>query len=85
MQPQHNLPEVVGSIFETASERVTAAVAATAVISPIWLPYAHDVAAQWAPVLGCTWLILQISLKVFDRISDHVHRRKDEDDEGEIL
>lgn len=71
MQPQHNLHDVVGSIFETASEKVTAIVATTAIVSPVWLPYAHDVAAMWAPVLGCLWLILQIALKLIDRFSKH--------------
>lgn len=79
MQPQHDLQNVTGYLFETASERVTAAVAAGAVISPIWLPYAHDVAAQWAPVLGCVWLVLQITLKLVDRVIGVRHKEDNEE------
>lgn len=71
MQTQPHLSDIVDTFFSTASEKLTAAIATTAIVSPIWLPYAHDVAAQWAPVLGCAWLILQIVLKVFDRFTGH--------------
>lgn len=80
MQPHHDLQNIGGYLFETASEKVTAAIAAGAVISPIWLPFAHDVAAQWAPVLGCVWLILQITLKLIDRVIGMRHK----DDDGEM-
>ena len=78
MQTHHDLHNIGGYLFETASEKVTAAVAAGAVISPIWLPYAHDVAAQWAPVLGCVWLVLQISLKLIDRVWGMRHHHDEE-------
>lgn len=65
-QPHHHVGEVLGSLFETASERVTAAVAAGAILSPWWLPLAHDVAAMWAPILGCAWLLVQIIAKLVD-------------------
>jgi hypothetical protein len=78
MQPQHNLQDVGGYLFETASEKVTAAIATGAIISPIWLPYAHDIAAQWAPVLGCVWLVLQITLKLIDRVAGIRHKDEEE-------
>jgi hypothetical protein len=45
-------------------EPVTNVTAAAAVTSSIWMPSLHDAstfAAQWAPVLGAIWLILQIA------------------------
>jgi hypothetical protein len=77
MQQQHHLGQVLNSLFETASEKVTAAVATSAILSPWWLPLAHDVAAQWAPILGCVWLLVQIAAKLFDMA------RRDDDDKGE--
>lgn len=77
MQPQHNLGEVLGSLFETTSEKVTAAVAWGAVLSPWWLPLAHDVAAQWAPVLGCLWLVVQILDKLI-----RIYARSHDDADG---
>jgi hypothetical protein len=76
IQPQHHVGEVFNSLFETASEKVTAAVAASAILSPYWLPLAHDLAAQWAPILGCVWLLVQIIAKLFEIT------RRDDDDEG---
>lgn len=77
MQSDSHLHEVVNSLFETASEKVTAAVAAGAILSPWWLPMAHDVAAQWAPILGCAWLLVQIADKLI-RLS-----HKDDHTKGE--
>lgn len=77
MSPQHNIGEVFGALFETASEKVTAAVAAGAILSPWWLPMAHDLAAQWAPILGCVWLLVQIGAKLMEM------SKRDDDDEGE--
>lgn len=50
-------------------EHTTTAVAASAVTSPIWLPWlqtASEVAAIVAPILGLIWLIVQITTKVYD-------------------
>jgi len=77
--PVHqHIVEVYHALFETASEKVTAVVAATAIASPWWLPAAHDVAAQWAPILGCAWLIVQIIDKLI-----RLNRDDTPDDEGE--
>lgn len=40
-----------------------------AVISPWWLPSLHKlsiVAAEFAPILGASWLILQIVVKLYE-------------------
>ena len=53
--------------FNQVSEHMTNAVAAGAVVSPIWLPFLRD-ASQFAgilvPILGAVWLIVQIAHKV---------------------
>lgn len=76
MQPQHHINEVLGSLYETTSEKVTAAVAWGAILSPWWLPMAHDLAAQWAPLLGVIWLLVQIVDKLV-RLSRTEDRHKD--------
>ncbi|WP_179295900.1 hypothetical protein [Mesorhizobium sp. WSM4312] len=48
-------------------ESTTAAVAVSAVASPVWLPWLHaasDGAALIAPILGTIWLVVQIGSKV---------------------
>jgi len=50
-------------------EHVTTGTAAGAVTSPIWLPWLHavsDVAALTVPILGAIWLIVQISVKLYE-------------------
>ena len=50
-------------------ENATTAIAASAVASPVWLPWLHDasqVAATVAPLLGAVWLIVQIIAKVVE-------------------
>ncbi|KAA3452733.1 hypothetical protein C7I87_00710 [Mesorhizobium sp. SARCC-RB16n] len=50
-------------------DSTTAAVAVSAVASPVWLPWLHaasDGAALIAPLLGTVWLIVQIVGKVRD-------------------
>lgn len=47
-------------------EHTTAAVAVSAVSSPVWLPWLHtasDGAALIAPILGTVWLVVQIVSK----------------------
>lgn len=46
---------------------LTTAGAGAAVVSPWWLPVIHHInagAAWLLPVLGCTWLIIQIAYKL---------------------
>lgn len=50
----------------TIVDQATAAVAATAVASPVWLPWlstTSEVAAVIAPILGTIWLVVQIISK----------------------
>lgn len=50
----------------TSVEHTTAAVAVSAVSSPVWLPWLHtasDGAALIAPILGTVWLVVQIVSK----------------------
>ncbi|AIK68529.1 hypothetical protein Lo5R7ANS_59 [Mesorhizobium phage vB_MloP_Lo5R7ANS] len=47
-------------------DNTTAAVAVSAVSSPVWLPWLHaasDGAALIAPILGTVWLVVQIVSK----------------------
>lgn len=55
---------------ESVMETVTTAGAGAAVVSPWWLPVVHDVSsvASWMlPILGCTWLLMQMYFKLKDR------------------
>ncbi|AMD58899.1 hypothetical protein AWN88_25680 [Agrobacterium tumefaciens] len=48
-------------------DNATTAVAASAVASPVWLPWLHtasQVAATFAPILGAVWLVVQIWAKI---------------------
>lgn len=52
----------------TNGEVVTDTGAVAALVSPIWLPALHtasEVAALVLPILGATWLILQIAIKLY--------------------
>jgi hypothetical protein len=56
-------------IGHTMTDNATAAVAASAVASPLWLPTLHDasaIAATIAPILGAIWLVVQIWGKVVE-------------------
>lgn len=51
----------------TNGEVVTDTGAVAAIASPWWLPALHDVsqfAAEWLPILGAVWLVVQIGVKV---------------------
>lgn len=51
-------------------ERITNTMAAGAVASPWWLPSLSDIsnfAAFMLPILGCTWFVVQIVVKLRDR------------------
>ncbi len=55
------------STGNTYVDHTTAGVAASAVTSPIWLPWLQsfsDAAALIAPILGVVWLSVQIIAKI---------------------
>jgi hypothetical protein len=60
-----NAWDILSSLFETANEKITAAIAGAAIISPAFpgLKETSDSAALWLPILGCVWLLSQIVLK----------------------
>lgn len=48
-------------------DNATTAIAASAVASPVWLPWlqtASQVAGTLAPILGAIWLLVQIWAKI---------------------
>lgn len=67
--------------IERTMDNTTTAVAASAVASPVWLPWLHtasETAATIAPIIGLIWLVIQIvskSLETYQRLKD----RKNED------
>jgi hypothetical protein len=53
-------------------DTITTAGAGAAVVSPWWLPVIHGISegASWAlPVLGCSWLLMQMYFKLKERKS----------------
>ena len=53
------------SLGHSVMQRITDGVAATSVVAPLWLTDAHDVFVLWVmPMLGATWLCMQIYYKV---------------------
>lgn len=62
--------DVFGSIFTTTSEKIGGVVAGAMISSPLWVqqmkPYS-EIAAVFAPILGCIYLSLQIGFKLWDR------------------
>ena len=64
-------------------DQMTNGVAAAAASSPLWLPSLEQistVSAQLLPVLGVTWLIIQIVLKLYSDLVSRRQKRKDRDD-----
>jgi hypothetical protein len=62
--------DILNTLFSTTSEKAGAIVAASMISSPLWLQSIQpvsDVAAVFAPILGCTYLSMQIGFKVWDR------------------
>jgi len=57
--------DILSSLFETANEKITAAIAGAAIISPAFpgLKETSDTAALCLPIFGCIWLLSQIVLK----------------------
>jgi alpha-beta hydrolase superfamily lysophospholipase len=67
-QPQ-NLTEFFGSLFQTASDRIQAAAATGAILLPYWLPDLKAISAEaalFAPILGCVWFAIQITLRLIE-------------------
>jgi hypothetical protein len=69
--PHDDAPsDFLRTAFVTTSEKITGAISTVAITSPLWLqqlkPYS-DVAAVFAPILGCIYLSLQIGFKLWDR------------------
>jgi hypothetical protein len=72
MSPQNNysLAEFVHTVFETSADKTGAVVSAAMISSPLWLSSIQpvsDIAALFAPILGCIYLSLQIGFKLWDR------------------
>lgn len=64
-----DLHGVLASLFETTSDRVQAVAAAGAITLPWWLPDLHEVSAEaalFAPILGCLWFVIQITLRLIE-------------------
>jgi hypothetical protein len=70
MQHNHTMGSGLDFVFQTTGEKVGGLVSAAMISSPLWLqevkPYS-DIAAIFAPILGCTYLLLQIGFKLWDR------------------
>lgn len=61
MSNQHTISEFINALFETTTEKVTAAISGAAIISPAFnLKDTSETAALWLPILGCIWLGSQI-------------------------
>lgn len=70
IQHDPNAADGLGVMFETTSEKVGGIVSAAMISSPLWLQQikpVSDVAAVFAPILGCIYLSLQIGFKLWDR------------------
>ena len=67
---QSNNGDLLSTLFVSSAERTGAVVSAAMISSPLWLtsikPFS-DVAAVFAPILGCIYLSLQIGFKLWDR------------------
>lgn len=63
------LTDLLHAMVETASDRVNAAVAASAILTPLWREKIHllsEDAALFMPILGATWLFIQIIAKLIE-------------------
>lgn len=60
----------IGTVFATSAEKTGGIISAAMIASPLWLQHIQsisDVAAIFAPILGCIYLSLQIGFKLWDR------------------
>jgi hypothetical protein len=70
LQSNQHVVSDFNAIFSTTSEKVGGAVSAVMISSPLWMQYVKsisDIAAEFAPILGCIYLSLQIGFKLWDR------------------
>jgi hypothetical protein len=74
MDPKMNqrdpfLSDLLHAMVETASDRINAAVAASAILTPLWRErvrlFSED-AALFMPILGVAWLCVQIIAKLIE-------------------
>lgn len=57
----HPVWHFINQLFETTTEKITAAISGAAIISPAFnLKETSETAALWLPILGCVWLGSQI-------------------------
>ena len=70
MSMHNNNGDLLSTLFVSSAEKTGAVVSAAMISSPFWLtsikPFS-DVAAVFAPILGCIYLSLQIGFKLWDR------------------
>ena len=70
MSMHNNNGDLLSTLFVSSAEKTGAVVSAAMISSPLWLtsikPFS-DVAAVFAPILGCIYLSLQIGFKLWDR------------------
>jgi len=70
LQHDHSLHDIFSIMFSTTSEKISGVVAGAMISSPFWIqevkPYS-DIAALLAPILGCIYLVMQITFKLVDR------------------
>lgn len=51
-------------------DQATTGTAVGAITSPLWLPSLHEISAtcaEWAPAFGIGWIVIQVTLKLYDR------------------
>jgi hypothetical protein len=66
MTPSTNLIETTAQVI---SDRATTGIAMASIASPLWLPsikQVSDAAALVMPILGVTWLVVQIVAKIVE-------------------
>jgi len=67
---QNPIIESFSTLFTTVAEKTNAVVSIGMITSPWWVFYLKDVsaiAALFAPILGCIYLLMQIGFKLWDR------------------
>ena len=70
MSMEHHNGDILSTLFVSTAEKTGAVVSAAMISSPLWLSSikpVSDVAAMFAPILGCIYLSLQIGFKLWDR------------------
>ncbi len=68
-QRDHGLGQALNTVFETTSDKAGAVVATGAILSPWWrykLQLLSEDAALFMPILGATWLSVQIVAKLVE-------------------